>query len=56
LGVVRRASYSSTEKENKLKNLNVQNRNVLKGIDGGEDYGIRIQNFIFAPGYLIGHL
>jgi hypothetical protein len=48
--VVRRAGYSSTEKENKLKNLNVQNLDGLKGIDDVEDYGIRIPNFILAPG------
>jgi hypothetical protein len=52
LGVVRRASYPSAEKENKLKNLNVQNPDGLKGIDDGEDYGIRIQNFILALGIL----
>jgi hypothetical protein len=32
LGVVRRASYPSTEKENKIKNLNIQNPDGLKGL------------------------
>jgi hypothetical protein len=48
LGVVRGASYPSTEKEYKIKNLNVQDPDGLKGIDDGEDYGIRIPNFILT--------
>jgi hypothetical protein len=40
LEVVRRASYSSTETEYKLKNLNVQDPDGLKGIDNGKDNGI----------------
>jgi hypothetical protein len=34
------ASYPSTEKVNKLKDLNAQNPDGLKGTDNGEDYGI----------------
>jgi hypothetical protein len=50
LGLVRGASYPSTEKEYKLKNLNVQTYpDGSKGIDGDEDNGIRIPNFILAP-------
>jgi hypothetical protein len=37
LGVVQRASYPSTEKEYKLKNLNVYDLDGLKGTDNGED-------------------
>jgi hypothetical protein len=51
LGVVRRASYPSTEKEYKLKNLNVQMYlDGSNGIDNGEDKGIRISNSILALG------
>jgi hypothetical protein len=51
LGVVRGASYPSTEKENKLKNLNVQMYPDSSNRRGnGENNGIRIPNSIFAPG------
>jgi hypothetical protein len=48
LGVVRRASYPSTEKEYKLKNLNIQHPDGLKGTDDGEDYRIRIPTLTSA--------
>jgi hypothetical protein len=41
---VRGASYPSTEKVNKLKNLNTQKPDGLKGTDDGKDYGIRTPN------------
>jgi hypothetical protein len=48
---VRGASNPSTEKELKLKKLNVQiNQDGLNGIDDGEDNGIRTPNLILAPG------
>jgi hypothetical protein len=50
LGVVRGASYPSTEKANKLKNLNTQKPDGLKGTEDGEDYETRILNSIWAPG------
>jgi hypothetical protein len=51
LGVVRGASFPSTEKENKLKNLNVQMYpDGSNGIDNGEDNGIKIPSSILAPG------
>jgi len=51
LGVVRGAGYPSTENEYKLKTLNIQmDPDGLKGLDDGEDNGIRIPSFILALG------
>ena len=51
LGVVRGASYPSTENVYMLKTLNVQmDPDGLKGLDDGEDNGIRIPSFILALG------
>jgi hypothetical protein len=54
--VVRRASYPSTEKEYKLKNLKVYDPDGLKEIHNGEDKGIRIPNFVLALGTLKPYL
>jgi len=57
LGVVRGASNPSMEKELKLKKLTVQiYQDGLNGIDDGEDNGIRIPNFVLAPGTLKPYL
>jgi len=51
------ASNPSTEKELKLKKLNIRiYQDGLNGIDDGEDNGIRAPNFILAPGTLKPYL